>query len=106
MLVGICITSLIFNPYSSEWQTLKGFEAYEKDDLEQAKFHYRKALEIAPANVVAKQNLTKVKIAELENAAFEAHHNDNYLLAKKYYLQILLIDPNNSWAKENLKSLK
>lgn len=105
LFMAIAVGSLMYNPFSSEWQTLQGFEAFQKGKYQLAKYHYSKALEISKKNVVAKENLLKVNIAILQGEAYRAHQSNNYSLARKHYLKILKLDPQNKWAKQNLQTL-
>lgn len=105
VLFGICISSLFYNPYSSEWQTLQGFKDYEKEEYASSLKHYKKAIHLSDKNVVAKQNLEKVKISLYEERAYKAHKNKEYVTARKYYLEILSLDPKNQWAISNMRQL-
>jgi membrane associated rhomboid family serine protease len=103
--VAICTISLLYNPFSSEWNTYKGFKVYSTGNLDKAERHYKKAVELSPKNVIAAKNLELIKIDRLANKAYQAHSNEKYSIARKYYLKILALDNRNYWAKQNLKEL-
>jgi len=104
IVTGLSYT-LVYAPWSAEWNVYKAFELHSKYDLQNAKKHYKKALEIDPKNQMAKENLFIIKIDELSDLAYKIHKNKNYIEARTYYDEILKLDPNNTWAKEQIKKL-
>jgi membrane associated rhomboid family serine protease len=102
---AICLASLFFNPYSSEWNTVQGSKAFVRNDIEKAEEYYLKALEIYPKNYAAKKNLVLIEIDRLEDRAYYAHLHQNYTTARMLYIKILHLDKNNTWAKKNLDGL-
>lgn len=97
--------TLVFAPWSSEWQLYKGIKAHESRNYKQAGYFYRKTLKIAPDNFQAQKNLNLLIIDKIKAKAYRAHIAKNYELARRYYLQILELEPEDEWAKENLKEL-
>lgn len=102
---AICLTTLIYNPYSSEWNTVQGYHAFKKGDIDKAEEFYLRALELHPRNYAAKKNLVLIEIDRLETRAFYAHQHENYVTARHLYIQILNLDKDNEWAKRNLQGL-
>lgn len=101
----LAFSSLVYNPFSSEWNTYKGYISYENDKNELAKWYYRKAIELSPKNVVARENLRDIYIDELSEQAYLAHKAKEYTKARVLYKRILKVDPKNSWAIKNMKNL-
>lgn len=108
MLVALFVSifSLYYNPYSSEWHTVQGYEEFEDEEWGLARWHYKQALRIYPKNHVAKVNLKKLTIAEYKDKAYKAHLSENYKDAIFFYEKVLQFEPENEWAKNNLKTLK
>ena len=72
----------------------QAFIHHAKNDLEQAKFLYKKTLEIDNKNLNALNNLGTICLYE-----------KNLDEAKEYFQKCLAIDPNYNYAKENLDKL-
>lgn len=105
IIIGISALSLLYNPYSSEWNNVKGYQNQIKGNRAKARFYYQKALKIAPENAAARRNLKNLKLARLIDEAYEAHLNKQYGKARQLYIQILNMDKNNKWAADNLAEL-
>jgi membrane associated rhomboid family serine protease len=105
LFFSVSFVSLLFNPYSSEWHTFKGYRHIKEGKIKEAKIHYKKTLKISPDNVAAQYNLKLIRIESLINKAYELHLNKDYTSARNVYIQILKIDETNKWAKENLAEL-
>ncbi|MDB0062768.1 rhomboid family intramembrane serine protease [Crocinitomicaceae bacterium] len=105
LFFSVSFVSLLYNPYSSEWHTFKGYRHIKEGKIKEAKIHYKKALKISPDNVAAQYNLKLIRIESLINKAYELHLNKDYTSARNVYIQILKIDETNKWAKENLAEL-
>lgn len=101
----VAFLSLAYNPFSSEWNTYMGYISYERNENEEAKKYYLRAIELSSKNVVALENLNDIYIDELSDRAFRAHKAKNYTQARRLYYRILQKDPKNSWAKKNLENL-
>lgn len=101
----LAISSLAYNPFSSEWNTYKGYISYQEGSYEEAKSYYRKAVELSSKNVVAAQTLDEIYIDELSDQAYKAHVAKDYPLARRLYKRVLKLDPENTWARENLENL-
>jgi membrane associated rhomboid family serine protease len=97
--------TLVYAPWSSQWQSAKGIYFHENKAYDKAKEHYKKALEIDPNNELAKENKTSITIDSISNLAYHAHLNGDYTKARRYYFQILNLRKNDRWALENLKEL-
>lgn len=106
-LVALIIVSftLIYAPWSSMWQTHKGINAHQIENIDLAETHYQKALSIDPTNNVALENNRRIKIYRLSVLAFDAHREGRFTEARRYYLRILAMGKNNRWVLENLKEL-
>jgi|TARA_R110000737_G_scaffold254016_1_gene263340 membrane associated rhomboid family serine protease len=102
---AICLITLFYNPYSSEWNTVQGSKAFSKGEVDKAEEYYLKALEIHPRNYAAKKNLVLIEIDRLQDRAYYAHSNGDYSTARMLYIKILNLDKYNSWAKKNLDGL-
>ncbi len=102
---AVCLLTLFYNPYSSEWNTFKGYKAFRNGDVDKAEEYYLKALELYPRNFAAKKNLKLIEIDRLEDRAYYAHKHENYVTARHLYIQILNLDKDNAWAKKNLQGL-
>ena len=46
LFFSVSFVSLLFNPYSSEWHTFKGYRHIKEGKIKEAKIHYKKALKI------------------------------------------------------------
>lgn len=101
----LLLLSLVYNPFSSEWNTVKGYESFVQGDKTQARNYYKKALQLSEKNVVARKNLDLFTIDSLSTIAIKQHEGKQYDAARATYLKILTIDNNFTWAKENLKKL-
>ncbi len=105
ILFSLCILSIVYNPYSSEWNNLKGYHFHQSGNREKATEFYKKAIELSPDNVAAKKNLKKIEIEKLMDVAYDYHAEKKYQKAREIYVQILTLDKTNQWASENLKEL-
>ena len=99
------MTTLFYNPYSSEWNTVQGSKAFTAGKIDEAEEYYLKALEIYPRNYAAKKNLVLIEIDRLQSRAYYAHSQEMYSTARHLYIKILGLDKNNAWAKKNLDGL-
>ncbi|MCH2230256.1 MAG: rhomboid family intramembrane serine protease [Crocinitomicaceae bacterium] len=104
-LLIVSFISIIYSPWSAEWNYSKGYSAHEAGKISEAKRFYRKALEIDSNHYTSKENLRNIRIDELSENAYKAHENEDYLTARKYYEELLAIDPKNKWATENISKL-
>lgn len=107
-IATICILSLgtlIYAPWSAEWQLYKGIHAHEARHFKRADYFYRKTLKLDPDNFQAQKNLNLLTVDNIKAKAYKAHISKKYELARRYYLQILELEPDDEWAKENLKEL-
>lgn len=102
---AICLITLFYNPYSSEWNTVQGSKAFEAGEIDKAEEFYLKALELYPRNYAAKKNLVLIEIDRLEDRAYYAHLHENYSTARLLYIKILNLDKHNRWAQKNLNGL-
>ena len=102
---GVSFLSLMYNPYSSEWHTVKGYHLHQQGKIEVAKYHYKQAITISPENVAARKNLKLIRLNKLIDKAYKLHLDKEYPSARNVYIQILKIDENNKWAKDNLAEL-
>jgi len=97
--------TLIYSPWSAEWNYSQGYEYHLKNDFKNALKAYSKALAIDPNHKASQENIRIIQIDELKEKALFAHENENYIEARRYYNELLLLDPENIWAKENLNKL-
>lgn len=104
-VISIAVVSLFYNPYSSEWNTVKGHHFHLKGDGLKAKLYYQKALQLSPNNTAARRNLEQLEIERLIDLAYDYHTKKEYGNARKIYFRILNLDHDNRWAKENLAEL-
>ncbi len=86
LFFSVSFVSLLYNPYSSEWHTFKGYRHIKEGKIKEAKIHYKKALKISPDNVAAQYNLKLIQIESLINKAFELHLNKDYTSARNVYI--------------------
>ena len=97
--------SLVYTPWSAQWNCANGIYWHEKSDTERAKSYYLNAIYFDETSLCGNDNLKIIKIDELSAKAFTAHNRGDYLKARYFYEEILKIDIENSWAKNNLKRL-
>jgi membrane associated rhomboid family serine protease len=105
ILISVSILSLFYNPFSSEWNTVKGYHAHLSGKSTEAKVYYSKALLLSPNNQAARKNLKQLEIEKLIDSAYFYHTNKEYGKAQRLYFKILSLDRNNAWAKANLAEL-
>jgi membrane associated rhomboid family serine protease len=101
----ICLLTLFYNPYSSEWNTVQGSKAFVLGDVYKAEEFYLRALELHPKNFAAKKNLVLIEIDRLQDRAYYTHSHEDYTTARLLYIKILHLDKNNAWAQKNLDGL-
>jgi GlpG protein len=97
--------SVVYTPWSAQWNCAKGILIHEKGETEKAKEYYLKAIYFDKTSLCGNDNLKIIKVDELSVKAFTAHNRGDYLKARYYYEEILKIDAGNSWATNNLKRL-
>lgn len=97
--------SLIYSPWSAQWNCAKGISFHENNEIEKAKMYYMNAIYLDETSVCGNDNLKIIVVDELSSAAFTAHNRGDYLKARYFYEKILKIDGNNNWAKNNIKRL-
>ena len=97
--------SLIYSPWSAEWNYSQGYGFHLNNDFKNAKTSYNKALTIDPKHKASRENLRIIQIDELKEKALFAHENEDYITARRLYNDLLVLDPENIWAKENLNKL-
>lgn len=97
--------SVVYTPWSAQWNCAKGISWHEKGETEKAKEYYLNAINFDETSVCANDNLKIIKVDELSGKAFAAHNRGDYLKARYFYEEILKIDAENSWAINNLKRL-
>jgi membrane associated rhomboid family serine protease len=102
---SICLATLFYNPYSSEWNTVQGSKAFSRGEIDKAEEYYLKALELHPKNYAAKKNLVLIEIDRLQDRAYYAHSHGDYSTARLLYIKILHLDKTNKWAMKNLDGL-
>ena len=106
LVLLICSSiTLLYAPWSAEWNYFKGYSAHEKGNYAEAKLYYKEAITIDPTNTASFDNLKLISIDEISDAALKAHKNKEYLRARKFYQRVLKLDPNNQWAKQNMAKL-
>ena len=99
------VVSLIYTPWSSQWNCAMGIRKHENGKIKEAKKYYEAAHVCNPQANCANDNLKIIKVDELSGLALMAHNRGQYIKAGKYYDQILQIDPSNLWAINNKKRL-
>lgn len=104
-MILFSLFSLLYSPWSAEWNCSRGMKLHQKMKLKEAKKFYTASLIINPKSVCASDNLTIIKVDELSEKALKLHEQKKYLEAGKVYDQILKIDPKNGWAIENKNRL-
>ena len=104
-LIILSIVSVVFTPWSAQWNCAKGISWHEKGDTEKAKTYYLRAIYFDETSLCGNDNLKIIKVDELSAKAFTAHNRGDYLKARYFYEEILKIDTENSWAINNLKRL-
>lgn len=105
LMFAFSILSLIYSPWSAEWNCSKAIKYHEKLKLKHAKLYYQRAAKINPNANCAKDNLLLIEIDELSEKALKLHLKAKYEQARLIYDQILSVDPTNQWAKENKRLL-
>ncbi|MBU3661295.1 MAG: rhomboid family intramembrane serine protease [Flavobacteriales bacterium] len=105
VLLVLSVVSLLYTPWSPEWNCAKGISFHDKDEIEKAKIYYQKAIYFDETSLCGNDNLKIIKVDELSAKAFTAHNRGDYLKARFFYEEILKIDAENSWAINNLKRL-
>ena len=92
----------------------KGLEYFNKEKLKEAIDELKKALELDPEYILAKQlleqaekkyeeNKAKYTIQENLEIGIDYFQNKNYTKAKEYFTKVLEIDPNHKEAKDYLE---
>jgi GlpG protein len=104
-LFVLSIVSVVYTPWSAQWNCAKGILRHEKGETEKAKEYYLKAIYFDETSLCGNDNLKIIKVDELSAKAFTAHNRGDYLKARYFYEEILKIDAENSWATNNLKRL-
>jgi GlpG protein len=104
-LLVFSAVSLVYTPWSSQWNCAKGIAWHEKGEIEKARSYYLTAISYNRGSVCGNDNLNIIKVDALSGKAFTAHNRGDYLKARFYYEEIIKIDPKNSWAINNLKRL-
>ena len=102
---SLAASTLLYAPWSSQWQSSRGIFYHKKQDLGTAEKYYKAALKIDPGNHLAKENYNLIKIDRLSVLAYNAHKDGEYTTARRYYLRILALKKNDRWALDNLKEL-
>lgn len=102
---ALAASTIVYAPWSSQWQCARGIYFHRKYELKKAEKHYRKALHINPKNKLAEENQTLIKIDRLSALAYNAHKAGDYTEARRYYFKILALKKNHRWALDNLKEL-
>ena len=105
ILLSMGVIVAFFNPYSSEWNTYKGYQQIEKGQNQNAKEYFLKALMISPENHAAQVNLNQLLIDSLSDVAYSFHENEKFDSAAFYYRIILDLDTSSQWAINNLARL-
>jgi membrane associated rhomboid family serine protease len=104
-LLILSVVSVVYTPWSAQWNCAKGISLHEKGETKKAKDYYLKAIYFDATSVCANNNLKIIKVDELSGKAFAAHNRGDYLKARYFYEEILKNDAENSWARNNLKRL-
>lgn len=102
---SIAASTLLYAPWSSQWQCSQGIYYHKKEDLNTAERYYKAAIHIDFKNHLAQENYRLIKIDRLSVLAYNAHKAGEYTTARRYYLRILSLKKNNRWALDNLKEL-
>lgn len=102
---SLATVTLLYAPWSSEWQCARGIHCHQQQDFLTAETYYKKALSIDSQNKLAKENYTLIQVDRLSKQAYKAHMAKDYTDARRLYLKILALKKNNHWARENLKEL-
>lgn len=102
---SIAAATLVYAPWSSQWQCSKGIYYHKKQDLNTAEKHYKTAIQIDSENQLAQENYKLIQIDRLSVLAYNAHKTGEYTTARRYYLRILALKKNHRWALDNLKEL-
>lgn len=102
---SIAASTLLYAPWSSQWQCTRGIYHHEKHNLNEAEKFYKAAIHINPQNELAKENYKLIQIDRLSELAYDAHKTGEYTAARRYYLRILALKKNHRWALDNLKEL-
>lgn len=102
---SLVASTMLYAPWSSQWQCTQGIHHHEKQELKLAEEAYKKALSIDPTNKLAKENYKLIQVDQLSILAYGAHKAGDYTDARRYYMKILAIKKNNRWALDNLKEL-
>lgn len=102
---ALAASTMLYAPWSSQWQCSRGIYFHKKHELKKAERHYQAALYINGKNKLAKENYTLIKIDRLSALAYNAHKAGDYTQARRYYFRILALKKNHRWALENLKEL-
>jgi tetratricopeptide (TPR) repeat protein len=105
VIIIFSVVSVIYTPWSAQWNCAKGISWHEKGDTEKAKTYYLRAIYFDETSLCGNDNLKIIKVDELSAKAFTAHNRGDYLKARYFYEEILKIDTENSWAINNLKRL-
>ncbi|NRA12071.1 MAG: rhomboid family intramembrane serine protease, partial [Crocinitomicaceae bacterium] len=93
-LIGLSST-LLYAPWSMQWNLYMAHENYNNDNFKKAKYYYNETLLIDPDNSISKDNLLIIEIEELSDKAFSVHENNEYVKAHKIYDEILKLEPGN-----------
>lgn len=105
LIFSFSIISVLYSPWSAEWNCSKGMELHESSKIKEAKEFYLKAVHLNPKALCALDNLKLIRIDELSGKALQLHLRGKYIEAGKIYDEILKIDPKNQWAFENKRRL-
>lgn len=104
-MVLFSLISVLYSPWSSQWNCSKAMKLHSEMNLGEAKKYYEKSLRINPESSCAKDNLILIKIDEISEKALQLHKEKRYIEAGKIYDEIIKIDPENGWALENKRRL-
>ena len=97
--------SVVYTPWSAQWNCAKGISWHEKGETKKAKAYYLNAIYFDATSLCGNDNYKIIRVDELSAKAFSAHNRGDYLKARYFYEEILKIDTENSWAKNNIKRL-